>query len=269
MISIIKNEIAQNPFHFLLIVLISLLLGASLNISYRAEQKIAALTNSDSWNADLVVLPKGVSLLDLKSEMQSNQTSDFLPVAMFDTMVDMAKDQFKLTAVLPITDENGKRIMVKGNSPDTGLQWLGKSQTLGEWKVQSIYGTPEWKNNVMAGFFAAGPAVMMQNLKELIDKKTVGQAIFIKQQQAHDEQNRMQLQSALAAYSGTLITLIVLSFLSLLLWLRIRLANTLSVLAELGYAKSSLNIMLSLLFLTAVGVPLIAGVLAGNLMSVF
>lgn len=266
---ILKIEFFQNKFHFYLIFLIAFLLGVSGILSLQAERKISELAIHDQWDADMVVLPKGVTLNDFRSEILSAKTTEFLPEAMFDTTVSMANKAFKLTAVLALTDEKSSRILVKGNSDIIGLSWLGNRQNIVPWEEQHQYKTPEWENKVLTGFFAAGPKIMMKNFKELIDKRTVGQAIDIKLQKEHDEKVQSQLEQALVVYSGTLILLIFLSFISLLLLLKIRISNSLNILEELGFSQFQISQLLLSLFIFSVISPLVLGVLTTSLFSIF
>lgn len=263
---ILKIELLQNKGNFLFIILISFLLGMSLRLALKAESRISELVSGETWNADLVILPKGISLADFRQELLTNQTSAFLPEALFDTTMSMAKGQFQATAVLALTDEKGSHLFARGTSDNLGLNGLGEKK-IENWQSQNTYQTAEWGFKVISGFFASGPEKTMKNLKELIDKRTVGQAIVVKDQVAHDEKIKMQLLEALATYSGILILLIVLSFLSLLLWLKVRISNSLDVFKEIGFLKVETYQLLASLFIFSVIIPVLLGVWIGSAFS--
>ena len=256
---ILKTELTQNKLHFILIALIALALGIGVRLGILAERRVSELTTGVGWNADLVVLPKGISLADLKEELLTHQTRAFLPEALFDTTLEMAKGQFRATAVIAITDESGPHLFVKNSDEIIGLGWIKESAFIKNWQVQSKYSTPEWSNKVIAAFFASGPRIAMNKLKELIDKRTVGQAILIKDQLIHDEDTQKQVRNAMLVYSALLFALILLSFTSLLFWLKVRISNSMQVFKELGFPNSVTFVVLGGLFLLSVLVPVCVG----------
>lgn len=230
---ILRTEVKQGRWNFVLVTLISFLLGVSVHLAVRAQQKISDIAIREIWNADLAILPKGVNLEDFRKELISAHTTDFIPEALFDTTVGLSEGQFRLSAVLALTDTDGSRIMQKG--ADIGLDWLKDRQKITPWQPQTVYQTPEWGNKLLSGFFASGPVAAMQNLKQLIDKKTVAQAIWIQKQQEQNDRTQDELKLALAVFSGVLLLMAVLSFTSILIWLKIRLSNTFKVMDEIGF----------------------------------
>ena len=264
---LLQTELKQSKIHFLLIAALSVLLGFALTLTGKAEKKISDLSHQDLWNADMVVLPKGITLGDFREELLSGRSTAFLPEAMFDTTVSMAKGQFPLTAVLAITDGDGPRVQFKAEGIRLGLDWLADRQKISPWAEQMRYRTPEWENKVISGFFASGTREEMLSLKELVDKRTVGQALFIKEQQEHDREQQAQIHKALIVFSGLLILLTILAFVSLVLWLKHRLVNTLNVFLELGFPTSVGNQLLAGLILISVLAPFALGSLASSFLS--
>ncbi len=260
---ITKTEVLQNKWHFVFISLVSLLLGISFCYLQKAHQKITNLTIHESWNADLVVLPKGISLDDFREELLTGSSSAFLPEAMFDTTMGLAENKFSLTAVLALTDEKGSRVLTKSNFSLIGIDWLKGRQNIVPWQEQTTYATTEWGYKVISGFFASGTEVMMKNLKDLVDRKTVGQAIFIKRQQAHDEKIQSELHSALISYSSLVFFLAVIALTSLLVWIKVRLQNSFSVLDELGLPLLAKRKILICLLIVTCFIPVLLGVAIG------
>lgn len=258
---ILKTEIRQGRAQFLLVTLISFLLGVSVHLATRAEQKISDIAIKVDWNADLAILPKGVNLEDFRKELISAHTSDFIPEALFDTTVGLSEGQFRLSAVLAITDADGSRIMQKGS--DLGLDWLKGRQKISAWQPQTLYQTPEWGTKLLSGFFASGTQAAMQSLKQLIDKKTVAQAIWIQRQQEQNDQTQDELKLALAIFSGVLLLMAVLSFTSILIWLKIRLSNTFRVMDEIGFRTQSQWIIMSGMAILFALIPAFIGFLVG------
>lgn len=261
---IVQTEARQNKWHFVFMALISTLLGISFCYMLKAHQQIASLTIHENWNADLVILPKGITLNDFREELLTATTSAFLPEAMFDTTMGLAENKFSLTAVLALTDNKGSRVLTKSNFNPIGISWLNNRQNILPWQEQNTYSTTEWGYKVISGFFASGPEVMMKNLKDLVDKKTVGQAIYIKTQQAHDEKIQAALQSALATYGGLMALLACVALTSLLFWLKSRLQNSFSVFQEIGFSASVQRQVLITLASTTCLLPLLLGIFVGS-----
>lgn len=256
---ILKTELKQSQKYFLFIFLISFILGSGLSLAQKAHQKISDLTAEDVWSADLAVLPKGISLIDFKKEIQQGQAVAFLPEVLFDTFTSMGKDRFQVTAFLPLTDNRGTRVLVKGDEATHVNTWLKSIQKFSTWETQQIYETPEWGRKVIAGFLISGPPAMMTNLKEMIDRKTVAQGILIHDQIAHDQTVRDQLEQALGLYAGILILLALFSLGLVFMWLKNRLAKSLFVFHEIGFSKSISGRLMIILFLFFVLSPVLIG----------
>ena len=258
---IFLTEIKQARWHFFLVSLLSLLLGLNSQLALKAESRIRSLSSHVKWNADLAILPKGITLEDLRREIAEGKTTDFLPEALFDTTVSIAAGQFHLGAVLPISDSNGQRVMLKGEP--LGIDWLRGQIKTSTWEDQSVYATPEWKNKVIAAFFAEGPPTAMENLKQLIDKKTVAQAIFIKTQTERDEAFQAQLDKALWTFLAVLGLFSLTCFAIIAAWFKNRIENTLNVLIELGFTKGAVDRIIVSFAVSFVMLPAIAGFILG------
>jgi hypothetical protein len=251
---LLTTEVKQGISYFLILFLTSLVLGISTSLDLKAERKIAEISSEEDWGADLAVIPKGMSLIEFKRELLSGKTTAFLPEALFDTTLSLSKGQFEATAVLAITDSQGTRVMAKGDIDKTGTYWLKEKQTVTSWQDQDTYSTPEWKNKVIAGIFFRGPEPAIKGLKELIDRRTVAQAINIQNQIQLDQETREQLQKALTVYSGVMIALIALSLVLIYLWLKSRISSSLKIFDEIGF--SNLNAKFFVLGLLALFVIL-------------
>jgi len=234
---IVKTEIQQAKLYFLFLFLISMTLGSSLRLIEVSESKIKELSSQDIWGADLAVVPKGITLIDFKREILAGHSSSLLPEAIYDTTLSLSNGQFEATALLTLQGPQGGEVMFKGNS-SVGLDWLRSKVTPREFHEQNVYQTPEWGRKVISGFFVKGSPAAMKSLKDLIDRRTVAQAIIISQQVLNDEKNQNQLQEALNIYSGVMLGMILLSMSTVFMWLRNRLSSSLRVFNEIGFSKN-------------------------------
>ena len=256
---LIKTEISQGRTYFALLLLITFILGSGLSLMLQAERRISEISSEESWNADLAVVPKGISLIDFKKELLEGHSTALLPEALFDTTLSLSKGQMQATAMLALTDGQGSRVMVRGDIENTGTSWLKTKQKVSEWQPQAIYQTPEWGHKVLTGFFVRGSMVAMESLKELIDRKTVAQAILIRQQMQNDAETRIQLQKALSIYSAVLLSSFMLSVALIYLWLKSRISISLKIFNELGFSKSTTQQFILGLFGLFVVLPFVVG----------
>lgn len=259
---LIKTEISQGLTYFALLLLITLILGSGFSLMLKAEQRISEISSEESWSADLAVVPKGITLIDFKKELLAGHSMALLPEALFDTTLSLSQGQMQATAMLALTDSQGPRVMVRGDVERTGTSWLKTKQKLSEWQPQTIYQTPEWGYKVITGFFVRGTSAAMNSLKELIDRKTVAQAILIQQQMQIDAETRLQLQKALSLYSGVMLSLVVLSMTLIYLWLKSRISMSLKIFNELGFSKTTMRNFILSLFGLFIVLPFLAGFVA-------
>lgn len=262
---IFLTELIQNKMHFSLVAAVSFLLGLTLVLAGGAYKKISTLSQPTNWKADLAVLPKGISLTDFREELLTGKSRELLPDALFETTVGLVNSNLVLTAFLSLSDGEGSRVMIRTNQPKyQQLGWLEERQKISYWSEQKTYSTPEWGYKVITGFTASGDPVAIQKLSEIINKKSVAQAIFIQRQQAIDEQQQSDLKSGLYAYTGAFVALALLAKLSLFFWIRVRINNSLETLQEMGFASVvKRNLSLALMVVSFL-FPLMLGTFLGS-----
>ncbi len=256
---IIETEIGQNRRQTVVLIFISLLLGVLFTMAIKAEIKIQSLFAIDQWAADVIVLPKAVSLADFKADLAKGYGRAFLPEAMFDSTVGFAEGKFPMLALMPVGGKASPKVMVKGqrNLIHDGL--IPTTVPIEAWHDQKESSTAEWGNKLIFGFLASGSDQYMRSLKDLVDKRTVGQAFLIKDQIKEDSERKAQLETALLIYSFLLIILIGFTFFSTYTWIKIRITNTFLVLDEMGFSKKVRFQIISVLFIGLVMVPFILG----------
>ncbi|MGZ3803209.1 MAG: hypothetical protein ACXVB4_03295 [Pseudobdellovibrionaceae bacterium] len=254
---IFQTEIKQNKYFFILLAATALLLGFFLGFGYESFKKIEAFGSIDQWDADIVVLPKGITLADLKTEILSGQTTAFLPEALFKTTQEMAKGQFQLGAILSLRENDKPVLFQEGES--LGITWLKDQINIVSAHEQSIYSTPEWGHKVLSAFFASGPHIMMKNFKDLIDRKSVGQAFWVNEAREKAQALHRQFFSALTTVGAIILLLALGTFLLLFRWLRDRVGNTFEILDELGFERQVKAKILLSIFTSFLVVPFLIG----------
>lgn len=255
---LVQTEIDQSRSYFTLIFFTAFVMGSSFSLIKKAEKKILEISSEASWDADILVVPKGITLIDFKKEILSGDSSALIPEALFDTTLQITKGAIKATALLSFKKENQIEVMFKGDQ-EVGLNWLPQTIVIKPYETQNSYQTKEWGNKVVAGFFIKAPFAMIKEIKELIDRKTVAQAIVINQQVKNDNETRDQLQKALTSYSSVLLAMIFLTIGSLYLIMKNRLKVSLIILDEIGFSRTQLLQFSLQLFIISIFLPITFG----------
>lgn len=256
---IFKTEFLQNKVFFLLTVLTSLFLGICAVQGKFAIDKIESLSVHEKWNADVVVLPKGMALADLKQEILTGSPTLFLPEALFDSTRDLIKNQFSLSAILPIKNDGKVEVLHKGDN--LGLGWLDSSIEIVPWQDQAQYQTNEWNTRVVAALFASGPKEVMKSFKDLIDRKTIGQAFIIEDEMAKGQAQHDDMLFYLRLVSVLILSLFVSVIFLLAYLLRNRLKNVYEILRNHGYQKQVQQKLNTLVFVLFILGPLMIGMI--------
>jgi hypothetical protein len=249
-------EIKQNLKFSLTLSAVAFLLGISLNLILQANKKIDDLARPIDWGAQMAILPKGVNLDQFADQLKKGKVKALLPEAMYETTVGLSHGSFQLCSVLPGQDRNGIFLMVQGD-PIVNLGWT--KQRISGWQPQQLYSTPDWGTRVIAAAFARGPNENLEKLKELIDRKTVAQAIWI--DDVHSDKIERQTQYSYLASIVEVIVILAL-FLSIFLsasWLHQIHKSTQVTLRDLGYSKTELRNLLFLMAFFLLLIPAVIG----------
>jgi hypothetical protein len=266
---LLKFETRQTPISFLILIATSLALGFSTGLGIQVTQQISKLYGVDTWNTDLIVLPKGVSPKDLASEIRNGLSTDFLPDALFETTLSMTANQLKLSAVLPMTENGVAKIFNKGNSSKSEIEGIRGKNPLADWAPQTQYSTSEWDHKVIAAFFASGPMPAILNLKQLIDRKTVAQAILVSTDEAKNREASERMQRLLYCAQVLFAFFAGLCLWSSFVTLKTNFKVTFEFLHEIGGPKSLHRKFLTQLALLNLVTPFVFGYLISTLFSFF
>lgn len=250
-------EMKQNLFMIAMLVSFAFAFGFLGVVASEQIYRINQMFTMTDWNADLAIVPKGISLSDLKVELQTGKSDSLLPLAIYETTSDLAKGQFKLSAALA-TSQNSKPLVMFLGERSLGMKWLPNEQVK-LYEPQSEYSTAEWGTKVISAFFASGSLAQMQSLKDLVDRRTVAQALWVDKQTKKDFELQKQLQDSLYMVVFILLILFGFGFLSSGRWLIERLKESFVVLTELGFTKKEKAQILAALFCLALLLPFAAG----------
>lgn len=261
-------EFRQNKALWLSLAAGCFVLGLVLSVALHVKDQLRGLVQIRAWNADMVVIPKGMTLRGLEKEMLSGETSALLPLALFETTQGLAQGQFELQAILPEKQGAQVKILSWGNT-GIGTAWL-PGEMMAPGADSARLSTPEWGAKVIAAFFAkANPnssARSLVALKELIDRKSVAQAFFISEQLAEEGLLKDKIDHALALSVGAFALVFSCLALVSLLWLRQSFAQIGQVLTELGHTRGYVHRLQLLLMLLTMCLPALVGfLLAPNL----
>ncbi|CAN5515834.1 hypothetical protein BH10BDE1_BH10BDE1_14040 [soil metagenome] len=253
------TEIRQNLKLTATLVIVSLLLGISIAMVRQVERKVASLALPIRWGAELAIIPKGLTLNQLAENLKVGQAPALLPLAMFETTVDLTRGNVQMSAVLPGHDSGGAFLMTRGDSK-LNLDWAPLPQR--PWAVQSEFSTPDWSTNVIAAAFASGTRDNLLKLKDLIDRKTVAQAFMIEDSQAQAREKQNQISHLAAVTEGLVIFTLLLGFYLAGSWLLENHGATQITLFNMGFTSINLLSVKIVLLALLVVVPLIIGLAA-------
>jgi hypothetical protein len=258
-VTLLRTELLQNSVQWLAVAAACLVLGLVLRVALGIESQLSALTEVRDWNADLVVVPKGVTLKALEREILLGETSTLLPRALFETTQGLAQGQLELQAILPEKINGTPRLLAWG-TPRLGTAWISDSRIARDQKSVK-YATPEWGSSVIAAFFAKGSPQAMVSLKDLIDRKSVAQAFFLSEQIAEERLLKEKIDRALVLA----VTVFTVLFTSLALvsfvWLRQSFSQIRGVLFEIGYARGHILRLQLLIACALIAIPALVGFL--------
>lgn len=255
--TLVWTELRQNAKLTVTLLAVSLTLGASAHFAIELNSEIQKLVRPEHWAADMAILPKGITLSTLATELRTGAVKEYLPEALFHSTVDITQGEVRLSAVLPVHEaDGGIAIATQG---DRRFNFAGWGVRVVDWREQKEHGTPEWGSKVIAAAFASGSTPMLEKLKELIDRKTVAQAVWI------DEAQRasLELQNTLSSLAGAL-EMVLLSSLIVSLALAGSLLfqrhqETQRCLRDLGWSRGARAVVLFGLAVTLLLIPLGAG----------
>lgn len=259
---ILKTELQQNKKHFLILFIVSLFLGIFAHVARKAETEIKKMYITEKWNADVLVLPKGVTITDFISDLNKGMARAFLPEAMFDSTVSLSEGKFKLTALMPVGGINNPRVLYKGEKSLIHESLLSKEVQISVWQNQNEFSTPEWGYKLISGFLASGSDDVMNKLKDLVDKRTVGQAFILKDQNKIDQERQARLQFNLILFSTILVLLFFFTLVSTFSWLNERIKNSFKVFEEMGVSSRVERQILASLIILVIFIPGLLGWLA-------
>lgn len=255
-------EFKQSFTYWFFLILICFLTGFSIDQAQISLTKVFDLIHIEPWQADLVILPKGISLEDFRKELLSGKTKAFIPEILYQTTLGLSQNLFQLQAVLPIESSSGVTILNEG--PQFGTKWLPGSIRLVDWNEDLISVSHSvWQKKLLAGIFAKGDLEQMQKLKDLIDQRTVAQAFFIQDEQQKAAIVSDQIARELYTFVGILVGLITVGCSLVYLLLKNRLQQLLFVFKENGMAGLKIYFVIIFIFFT-IFFPAIFGYLLAN-----
>ena len=263
-------EIKQSFAYYCMLGVICFCIGISLGFSTKIVEKLNRLVPLEDWSADLVVLPKGVTLSDLKNDLINGVSKAFLPKVLYDTTLAMTEGQVQLSVILAHKKMDGQVVIGTQSNVMSesymGVKWLSGAVLFVPWSenlATEIH--PVWKRSLMSAMFAKGSYANMKKLKDIIDQKTVAQAFFISDEVKKNQELASKLETSITGLYF-IFSLIVFSGL-LLVYLSIkgRLKKIFLVLRERGYSFHCLSLFTLFLFFITVCFPLFIGIFCSKI----
>lgn len=262
-------EIKQSFAYYSILAIICFSIGISLGFSVKIVEKLNRLVPLDDWSADLVVLPKGVTLDDLKTNLTSGVSKAFLPKVLYDTTLAITEGQVQLTLILANRRTDGKIVIGTQsngiNESYMGVRWLLGSVLFVPWSEDLVTEVhPVWKKSLMHAMFAKGSYANMKKLKGIIDEKTVAQSFFIADEIKRNQELANKLKTSVTGLYFVFSLMALSGLLLVYLSMKERLKKIFLVFKERGYLFSWPNLFILFLFSVVICVPLFLGIFCSN-----
>lgn len=238
-------------------------LGFAVTSMLVIQKQMQALLNPISWDADMVILPKGVSLDGLHRSLITGNAEGLIPLALFQTLESQAYNSpLKVLAFTPYREDGQVKVGLEGSTIDFPWQEensVWKSLKTTPRKDLEQYQTQEWGQKVLAGVLARGPKIALESLKTLIDRRTIAQAWYVNSEMSDDVLRVAQLRRGMEALTGLIVLCLAPGLVLSTVIVRERLKNLLTVIQELGVTRDVRGPLYSLQFLAWVLVPTAVG----------
>lgn len=226
------------------------------------------------WDVDLLITPKGLTLDQLEEDIIRGNASELIPSNLYVTLSDPkapgdllppSARSLRFAGILPLARQDQKARWLAVGATDLLPKFPFEIQTTESLDTQIEKSTPEWKNHVLEAILVRGDPESILSLKNLVNRKTVAQAVSLS-----SEQNRLAEKKENAEKQlFQLFVFFNLSFLStLILALQIYIQNartTFQVFQELGFSKAFQNQYRWIQFGILAGLPFAVGLVSSLL----
>jgi len=280
--SLFFTEVRRSLRVTLALVLCALLSGLTGYSALTAKRYIETIFKPVTWNADLMILPKGVTPEGLQRSLLSGEPEGLLPLALFETLQAQVNQEM-LQKHLPAPALRVLGFVPFRSAGHTQVAFVGDreayfaEQTYSIWRdyswnkwtdVQSDlaarpgYQTPEWKDKVLMGVLARGEPGPIASLKNLIDRRTVAQGVLVRPGDSDMDHRLAQLDQGLWAVVGLIFVCLLPGLVLALIVLGERRKRVLIVMHELGFTSAQRLQLLLFQVLFLILAPAGLGVLA-------
>lgn len=257
LLNITLIEFKQSFVYWFFLIVICFTTGFAVFSAQRSLQKVLELIHIEKWEADLVILPKGISLEDFRKELVTGITRAYIPQLLYKTTLDLSKNQFQLQSVYPVKGAAG--VLILSDGPRIGTNWLPGETHFTDWNEDLIPDNhPAWGKKLLAGIFAKGDREKMQSLKDLIDQRTVAQAFFVQDEQQKNKMTSDEIKKQIFLFIGILSGLILVGVCLIFLILKNRLQQLLFVFSENGMSALRIKLVLIIVMFSII-LPVLFG----------
>lgn len=212
---IVYTEIRRDLHNAVSTFIFSLFLGFILFFVSGVSTYLNKVFEPPKWNADLLILPKGISPEAAVMDFARGLPDGLIPLALFKTLLQQsAGSSVKVLGFIPYKDSDGKAEVAL---TDSGLKDFLDLKDKSLWSEINLtnldlkrpqfqpaenYQTPEWHDQVLMGILAKGNSTEIAGLKNLIDRKTIAQAFYVDSEKSEMHAKLMQLKTGLYLCTG-------------------------------------------------------------------
>ena len=252
----------------------SLLLGFIVFFVSGVSNYLNKIFESPKWNADLVVLPKGITPELAIANLLKGLPDGLIPIALFNTLLQQSQgSSIKVLGFIPFKNNNSEVEIaltdtdlkdftnLKDNSLWSDLAISNLNLKRSEFRPREYYETPEWHDQVIMGILVKGSIKELNSFKNLIDRKTVAQAFFVGNENSLLYAKLTQLKTGLYTTTGFVLLTSLLGLLLALKNMSIKRNSLDLVLKELKYKPNILKQIKLIQILAFIILPILIGIL--------
>lgn len=271
-------------------VVLCFLLGAILFSVISFKEYLADLFRPQEWDAQMLILPKAVTPEVAIRDLKNGEPSALIPSVLYKTLkgqVDderarkgISEDTIQLMGFVPYKDVNTNKLSVAiwGDAKflHSNLEnSVWKNLELQQWEAiknqlqnNDKYQTNEWKSDVLLGIAARGQSEYLENLKTLIDRRTVAQAFYVSGERSLEAKRYNQLKSVLNFFEWSVLVLVAVGLYMSQLRMHQQRQEIKITLAELKLPTAWNSTLYVYQFLVLVLIPAALGVCIGKFVLV-
>lgn len=282
---IVLTEFFRDFHNSVSTILFSVIVGFIICFVVDTSSYLNKIFASPRWNIDMLILPKGITPEHAAVSITKGTADGLIPLALFTTLsqqIQSSHDQntgasLKILGFIPYINSQGSSEVAVTDNELKNFQGINQNSFWAnftftdlklkrqEFQPSSDYRTPEWGDQVLMGIIANGDPTELNNLKNLIDRKTIAQAFYVGSENSDTHLKLIKLEKGLFITTGFIFISTILGLLLALKNMKNKMSILELVLSELKYNKFIIKKVKFLQVLLVIILPILLGFAASKI----